>query len=1404
MTKTSAEIAQLAHYLKTPFDEAISAYAELDSALRSLKSDSQAEKLMLVASAEVHRLRTDSIALVANYGLTTSTAKVATGEVATIKHIETLQDDARTRYLTLYQAVQVANGPFRPRSTIPWWRREPWASVWVWMITVIFFVGVVDGLGTRLVNTLHENEWRAAYQRAQTAFGKTDYITAIKEWSTTYDADYQDSEFQLSNAYQAALNADLDAKNWDSVRTLSAQYKAKMPQKAKIADQTRNESYYRPALIAFNIGDCTQTLVLLASLSRDPYSDSESYHQQCLIKNVQALIAAGKWSDANSQLSDLSKRHILTNLANMVNDLQGQSDLGQADIAFRAADYASVQLLIAPVLVPPLSTISANQSRAAALQLRALYVPAKAAFDTKQWDAALGNLEQIFTLNSTYNDIATLLSTAYYELAMQAISTQDLAAAQTNFEKLQAINPTFRDGSTQLVTVYYNRAKTFMAADKKQYVEARAVLQKLLHLNASYADSLTLLRDTYYLPAKDLLDTNFRALANPDAVKTVSSQPCIDARMDLNDLKALLPVRPGQPSTGVDYKDAHTLINDSYYCEVKVALANNNYEDARAKLITLAQNSPNFQDIDTLFDQTFYVPAKALMKQHQYVTVRPLLIALLSRERFYQDVFILLRTSYYVNATDTIKASGWKAARPDLIALIQIDPSFKLNSTDLDAQTLYRESYYVPANDAMIAKNWDAAITAIDGLLKIDASYKDIQELHRAVYYLAGQDALGKTPADYKDAQKYLAVLVDQSVPLAPKYKDAYALYEDTFFRPANDLILAGRLEDARPLLKTVIVKFGDYRNARTFLSDTYYTPAVAAFKNGDWLTVRKQIDDLRNDRNTLHLFRDADQLWSDSYLVPGEAALQSQNWTLARDNLKPLFVANPTYKNVRDLYLRSFREPGDTALLQRDWTTARTDFQAILTAISPNDAAIQGSLWETYYQPAQAAIEAGDWQTARDLLAVLLVATPAYKDAPKLYHDSFLTPINTAIRDGNMTAARQTLDGFNRVFPNEQSVYESLLLSTYSLALREAIKQKDWYSAADRFLEYRNTNQQDETVAQLIVDVPELRQAIAARFSASWTTIPATGKSLGQIGRIAPAIFQIGFNANNNRLVSVGADDLIHIWNIDSAQSALVIATGVPWIKTLLIDPRGHWVASSGDDSRIQLWDMQSGQLLKTLALDKYTAPISVLAVTPDGQTLASADEAGNLLLWRTDDWNSPPRSARLAGRIAALEFAPNSKMLMVALADGNIFSLDVASLAVMPLLKVDYFVKQILFEPDGSAFLTLGNTHTISIWSAAGKPLGILDAHTDWVTAATLSADGSRLVSIGDDDQMIFWNLSDRSVLSHQNVLSKPTTLRFSFDSSALAVGNAAGRLLVWQISPSLSQIPVATATPVSTLAP
>jgi len=251
----------------------------------------------------------------------------------------------------------------------------------------------------------------------------------------------------------------------------------------------------------------------------------------------------------------------------------------------------------------------------------------------------------------------------------------------------------------------------------------------------------------------------------------------------------------------------------------------------------------------------------------------------------------------------------------------------------------------------------------------------------------------------------------------------------------------------------------------------------------------------------------------------------------------------------------------------------------------------------------------------------------------------------------------------------------------------------------------------------------------------------------------------------------------------------------GAP-LKAVAVSPDGQLLATAGERGTLVLFDANSGQLLKRLEGHDKTASStgSVRAVVfhPQGKWLASAGDDGRIILWSLEgekllEWQAPDQQA--PAQVAVLAVSPDSTQLLSG-GDDN----DITFWAVESGEKVHTFTGHsklisdsgLAFSPTGEQLASASYDDTARLWDVkTGETLHILKGHRDDVFNVAFSPDNKKIIATSSrDNTIILWNVDSgkqlRQLQGHQNMVFG---LSFFAEGRYLVSASFDSTLRVWE---------------------
>lgn len=224
------------------------------------------------------------------------------------------------------------------------------------------------------------------------------------------------------------------------------------------------------------------------------------------------------------------------------------------------------------------------------------------------------------------------------------------------------------------------------------------------------------------------------------------------------------------------------------------------------------------------------------------------------------------------------------------------------------------------------------------------------------------------------------------------------------------------------------------------------------------------------------------------------------------------------------------------------------------------------------------------------------------------------------------------------------------------------------------------------------------------------------------------PTVSAIAISADGQTLVSGGQDKALKVWNLQTGELRRTLQSDSGAIQSVAIAPDGRTVVTGSGDRRVRIWDITSDRRPKMLK--GHSSDIHQVRISSDGKTILSSSD-GEIKIWdlttgqlKATVPDSPPVETEIGSvtitreplRFLPLDISPDGKTAVVK------FGAKFAAWDLTTNQTIAFKKASIFFQPLNSARISLdGQTAIATFYQQPVTSFKVWD-----VATGTLKAEG------------------------------------------------------------------------------
>jgi eukaryotic-like serine/threonine-protein kinase len=278
-------------------------------------------------------------------------------------------------------------------------------------------------------------------------------------------------------------------------------------------------------------------------------------------------------------------------------------------------------------------------------------------------------------------------------------------------------------------------------------------------------------------------------------------------------------------------------------------------------------------------------------------------------------------------------------------------------------------------------------------------------------------------------------------------------------------------------------------------------------------------------------------------------------------------------------------------------------------------------------------------------------------------------------------------------------------------------------------------------------------------------------------------------FSPDGSILATGGEDSLIHLWDVATGERVKTLSGHTAVVWSVEFSPDGRRLLSGSADQTARIWDVESAKIRSVIGgeSDRVANP----RFSKDGKTVFASD-ADSIRSWDTESARESSRRIKTDQDKVMFAISPDGRSFAYRFGVASIKLIDPSSGRQQTTLRGHGgIVTDIKFSSDSKYVLTGSVDGTARLWNAAtGDNVRTFTGHKNGVYDVAFSPDGKTVATSSHDKTIKIWN-REKGYVSQtlKGHLDRVQSLAFSPDGRKIASGGGSDDrgAKLWTVPPN-----------------
>ncbi len=288
------------------------------------------------------------------------------------------------------------------------------------------------------------------------------------------------------------------------------------------------------------------------------------------------------------------------------------------------------------------------------------------------------------------------------------------------------------------------------------------------------------------------------------------------------------------------------------------------------------------------------------------------------------------------------------------------------------------------------------------------------------------------------------------------------------------------------------------------------------------------------------------------------------------------------------------------------------------------------------------------------------------------------------------------------------------------------------------------------------------------------------TGKSLFELAGHADEVSSVAVSADGSRIVTGSDDHTARVWNATRGALVTTLAGHSGPVSGVAINADGTLVVTASADATAIIWDVKAPTSPRAV-LKNHALALSAVALSADGKMIVTASADKSIRVWDAASAAPSDTVITVDQAVTAVAISADGKRIVSGEPDGSVRVWDAATGAAAGIFRGhNDAVTHLAFSPDGRSVVSCSRDGTVRVWDMIGTTGEQRQGAA--VTSVGISAAGTRWVTTGSDKRARLWRAEQHVAPTVLGETNEVTVATISPDGSKVLTGGPDGLGQVW----------------------